>query len=808
MSNLWRDLQFGLRVLRKSPGFAAVAVLALALGIGANTAIFSVIYASIIAPMPFPHPEQLVWVWSRVQGGNNVVSAGDFLDWKRENTVFQEIEAWTYASFNLGTSGHVEEVTASEETPSTHDMVGLPSILGRADFLPEEGEPGKNHVVILSNRLWRHRFGSDPKIIGKQIHLNGEPYTVVGVWAPGMLDRFIEELSVPLVFKPEQINHDFHWLSVMGRLKPGVSVQQAQAQMDVIAKRIAEAYPKSNKGWGVNLELYQRYVSPALHATLVLLMISVGFVLLIACANVANLLLARGMLRQREVAVRATLGATRGQLFGQFLVESVILAGVGGACGIAVGWIVLKVFTATMPAFTLPAEAQVGLNAPVLTFTLAATLVSGVLFGCAPAWQATRLNLSNALKEGGPSAASASRARIKRALVVLEFALASTAAAGAGLMIHSLWNLEHVDIGAHAKNVLTFFLPVADTRFSQPAQVSEFYRELLEKIEATPGVYRATVATGMPLGGAGFGMAFSIAGKPAGDPLSRPTAGFQMVTPGYFETFGVQLEKGRNFTNQDTTGSLPVAIVSEDFAKRFMAGTDPLTQNVIVQQLVPGKTELGPPIEWQIVGVAHNVRSGDLRGEQPPLIYVPFWQSPWPEAGMAVRGGGDAADLRKSIEAAVQSVAPDLPLARVRTMKQVLSESLSGDSFDVELFTSFAGLALLLAALGIYGVIAFSVAQRTHEIGVRMALGASRGRVFRLILKEGILLAAAGLVIGSAGAYAAGRVMSSLLYGVGRVDALAFGAVSVVLLVSALLACYVPARRATMLDPLEALRQE
>jgi putative ABC transport system permease protein len=807
MGPLLQDLRFAFRMLRKSSGFTAVAVLTLALGIGANTAIFSVIYASILAPMPFSHPEELAWVWSKAKGGDNVVSAGDFLDWKRESTVFQDLAAWSYSSFNLGTPGHVEEVTGSEATPTAHNMMLVPMALGR-DFVPEEGEPGRDHVVTLSNRLWRKSFGSDPKIIGKQIHLNGEPYTVVGVWEPGMLDRAFDELSVPLVFKPDQINHDFHWLSVMGRLKPGVSVKQAQADMDVVATHIAEAYPKSNKGWGASVELYQRYVSPALRASLFLLMGSVGFVLLIACANVANLLLARGMSRQTEVAVRAALGATRGRLFSQFLAESIILAVVGGACGIGIGWIVLKVFTATMPAFTLPMEANVGLNAPVLAFTLAATILAGVLFGCAPAWQATRLNLSNALKEGGRATVSASRKRVKRALVVLEFALASTAAAGAGLMIHSLWNLKHVDIGADAKNVLTFFLPVPETRFSQPAQMTEFYREMLDRIESTPGVYRATVSTGMPLQGAGFGMPFNIAGKPSGDPSSRPSAGFQMVSPGYFDTFGIQMEKGRSFTNQDTEGSLRVAIVSEDFAKRFLAGTDPLTQSVMVEQLVPGVTKLGPPVEWQIVGVAHDVKNGDLRGEQRPLIYVPFWQSPWPQAGMAVRGRGNVVDLRKSVQAAVQSVDPNLPLADVETMKQVLSDSLSGDSFDMALFTSFAGLALLLAALGIYGVIAFSVVQRTHEIGLRMALGASRGRIFRLVLKEGFLLAVTGLIIGSVGAYAADRLMGSLLYEIGRVDPLAFGAVCVVLLLSALLACYIPARRAMNVDPMVALRYE
>jgi putative ABC transport system permease protein len=463
---------------------------------------------------------------------------------------------------------------------------------------------------------------------------------------------------------------------------------------------------------------------------------------------------------------------------------------------------------ALIPPFTLPSEADIRVNLPVLFFSLGASLLSGVLFGCAPAWQTARLNLSDVLKESGRSAVSVGRHGLRRALVVIEFALALTLLAGAGLVIHSFWKLSRVDLGFRQDHILTFFLPVTNERFSSPEQINAFYRQLLDKIGSLPGITATSASTGMPIIGTNFGMPFNLAGQAVDDPSSRPGAGFNMVTPEYFKTFGIGIEKGRAITAQDVAGGQPVAVVNQTFAKKYLSNVDPLTQRVVVEQLIPGVTKLGPPIEWQIVGVYHDLHNGGVRGDGFPEIDVPFVQSPWPQAGLAIRTFGDPGSMTKSITAVVLSLDPDLPLDQVKTMDQLVNESLAGDRFSTVLFASFAGVALLLAAIGIYGVMSFAVAQRTHEIGLRMALGAGPNQVLRLVLKEGMLLAFAGLVVGLAGTYFVGRVMKTLLYQVNATDPAAISSVAAVLLLSALCACYVPARRATQVDPMVALREE
>jgi predicted permease len=809
VKNFWRDIRFGFRLLMKNPGFALVAVLALALGIGANTAIYSIVYATLFEPMTYPHPEQLVMVWSKIQGDRNTVSAGDYLDWKNESSAFQNLGAWSSESLNLGTASQPEQVQASEITPGFTTMMRGTLLLGR-DFLPEEGEVGRNHVAILTYRLWMDRFGGDRAIIGRTVPMNGEPYTIVGVFTPGVADRGREKLSVPLAFKPDQINHDFHWLYVMGRLKPGVSIAQANADMDAVTHHIAEVYPKSDQGWGASVELLKNdFLDRDVIRALWLLLGAVGFVLLIACANVANLQLARATTRRKEIAVRASVGATRRQIFWQFLAESLVLAFIGGIAGVALAWALLRIIMAMMPPFTLPYEADVRLSVPVLLFTLAVTALAGLLFGCVPAWQASRLNLNDVLKEGGGrSSVGGGRHGLRRSFVVAEFALALTLLAGGGIALHSLWNVEHVDLGFRTDHLLTFSIPVPEGQLTDPQQINAFYQQLLDRINALPGVSAASASTGMPLTGTSFGMPFQIAGKTVEDLSKRPGAGFNMVTPGFFQAFGIRMDQGRSFTDQDLAGGAPVAVVNEVFAKRYFSGVDPLTQRILVEQLIPGVTKLGPPVEWQIVGVYHNVHNGGPRGEGFPEIDVPFWQSPWPQAEMAVRASVEPATLSKSISDIVLSMNPNLPLADVKTMDQILDESMAGDRFGAFLFGGFAGMALLLAALGIYGVMSFAVAQRTHEIGLRMALGAGRAGVLALILKEGMILSAVGLVVGLAGAYGVGRTMHSMFYNVGTIDPVGFGAVAVILIFAALLACFIPARRATQVDPMQALRDE
>jgi putative ABC transport system permease protein len=808
VQNFWRDFQFGMRLLWKDRGFTSVAVVALALGIGPNTAIFSVVYATLLAPLPYHQPDRIVMVWSKVGGHRNGSSAGDYLEWKRQSTAFESMAAWTGGQMSLTASGQPEQVQSEPTTPGFLEVLGQPVMLGRY-FLPEEGEVGKEHEVVLTYRLWKSRFGADRDIVGKQIRLNSLPYTVVGVLAAGPTDRVQSELYVPLAFKPEQMNHEFHWLLVMARLKPGVTLAQANADMDSVTRHIAEVYPKSNQGWGATVEPLQNdFLSRDTRRALWMLLGAVGFVLLIACANVANLLLARGTVRQREIAVRASLGATRRELFRQLLTESLALAAIGGALGVGLAWALLRAIVALMPPYTLPSEAEVGLNAPVLLFTLGATVLAGVLFGCAPALQAVRLNLNDTLKEGGRSGVSAVRHRVRHALVLAEFSLALTLLAAAGLAVHSFWNLTHVDMGFRTDHLLTFSLPMPSDRLKTPEQITVFYQQLIERVQALPGVTAVSASTGMPVQGTNFGMPFDIVGKPVADRSQRPGAGFNMVTPGYFPAFGIRISRGRAFTEADSAGGLPVAVVNATFVKRYFSNVDPLTQQISVEQLIPGVTNLGPPITWQIVGVYENVRNGGPKDEGFPEIDVPFSQSPWPTVSMAVRTAGNPETMNRSIAAVIRSVDPDLPMADVKTMDQLLRESMGEDRFGAVLFGGFALIALFLAAFGIYGVMSFAVAQRTHEIGLRMALGAGQSAVLGLILKEGMTLGLIGLLIGLAGSYGIGRIMRGMWYGIGSLDPIAFSVVAAVMMSSAFLACYLPARRAAQVDPMAALRQD
>jgi putative ABC transport system permease protein len=807
MSSLLRNLRYSARALWKNPGLTLTVLLTLALGIGANTAIFTVDYATLLAPMPYPEPDQLVVVWSKIQTFHNGISAGDFTDWKRENSTFQDINAFSGGSFNVATKDQPENLDGRQVTAGFYTMFGRPFFLGR-DFLPEEGIDGKDHVVILTHKLWSH-LGSDPKIIGTSMRINGEPYTVVGVLTPGLDDRGNEQLVVPLAFKPEQLNHDFHWLLSVGRLKPGVTIQQAQADMDSVALHIAQDNPKSNKGWGVYVEpLKNDFLPSERKQTLWLLLGAVAFILLIACVNVANLLLARGLARQKELAVRSALGATRRTIFEQLITESLLLALVGGLLGIGVGYAMLRALIAIMPRGTLPNEADLTLNLPILFFTLLATTLAGLLFGSAPAWYASRVDPGETLKEGNRTGVGAGRHRLRQALVIGEFALALSLLAGAGLAIHSFLNLLRVDLGVRTDHVLTFYLPVPDSRPKDPEKIIAYYKQILSSVSAVPGVTSGTAMTGMPLFGAGFGMPFTIVGKPAfNDPSMRPNTGFGMVTPDYFKTFGVRLVNGRFFTDQDNASSVKVAVVNEDFVKKYFKDVDPLQQRVSVEQLIPGVAKLGPPIEWQIVGVYHNVRSRGFREDRPEM-QIPFWQIPWSGAGIGVRTVKDPATMVKSIAAAVHNVDPEIALAEPRSMEEVRDLVLSNDRFTLILFVSFAIVALLLAALGVYGVMSFSVAQRSHEIALRMALGANRSRVVALVVREGLALACIGLTLGLIGAYFVGRGMQSTLYGIGKLDLSVFASVALLLLFAAVIACLVPARRAASVEPMQALRAE
>jgi len=808
MRGLKQNIGFGFRTLLKHRGFTVTAVLTLALGIGATTAIFSVVYA-VFEPMPYPNPDQLVMVWTKgPRGGRNSVASGDFLEWRRRSTSFQGMNAWSGGSFNVSTDDRPEQVPGSRRTPGFFTMEGLPMFLGR-DFVPEEGQPGNDHFVILSHRLWSGHFNANRDLVGKPIRLNGESYVVVGVLQPGVYDRLNSQLFVPLSFRPDQIAHDSNYNPVMARLKDGVTLAQAQAEMDGIAAQLQSEQPRSNANRTVSVEkLHLNFVTSETRRNLWLLLAAVGFLLLIACVNVANLLLARGTARQREVALRAALGASRARLFSQFLTESLILAVIGGVFGVLLAGVIVDAIEAVMPPVgtMLPSEANIRISIPVLFFTIGVTTLAGLLFGAAPAWQATRFDLNEVLKLGGRAGSGSVRRNALRVLVVAEFALALTLLTTGALALRGFWNLTRIDLGIDTDRVVTFRLPVPERRLEGPEQIRAYYTQLTERIKAVPGVTKVAATTGVPALGPGFGVRVGIVGRPVANPSDRPGSALQIVSPDYIDALGIRVTKGRNFTDLDTATGPRVAMVNENFANRFFPGADAIGQRIAFDELIPGKPR-GKPLEWQIVGVFHDVRGAGSR-EEYSEINVPFVQSPWPQASMVVKTEGDPKSVIKSIGAAVNTVDPDLPLAGARTLDEIIDEALAIDRFSVVLFASFGTLGLLLAAVGIYGVMAFAVAQRTHEFGIRMALGAQRSRVINLVLREGTILAVTGSAIGLVGAFFVGRAMQSTLYGVGAVDLRAFGGVSFLLLLAALLASFLPAWRASRVEPLEALRYE
>jgi len=807
MRSLFSGLRYSLRMLRKNPGLTAAVVATLMLGIGATTAIYTVVYAVLLAPLPYPESNQLVMVWSKVAGNTNGISAGDFLDWQQQNKSFQHIAAWTDGSFNLSTKDQPEQIPGKLATPGWYNMQGIPLLMGR-DFLPEEGVPGRDHEVILTNKLWK-RLGSNRNILGQALQLNGKPYTIVGVLSPGLTDRFDEELTVPLAFRLEQINHDFHWILAMGRMKPGVTLQQAQADMDAVTAHIAEMYPNSNKGWGASVEPLQNDFLPKERIrNLWLLLGAVGFVLLIACVNIANLLLAKGAVRLREIAIRSSVGASRSQIFIQFLIESLVLALIGGTLGIALGAGLLRAILTIIPPGILPTEANLQLDVHVLAGALAATTLAGLLFGCAPAWYASRVDPAESLKEGGRTSAGGGSHKLRRGLIAGEFALALSMLAGAGLALHSFWNLTRVDLGVRTDHVLVFGLNQPEARFQNPEQMNAYNQQMLAALRGVSGVSAAATLTGFPLRGTSNGMPFTLVGGPTfADPSQRPDTGFQSVSPEYCKTFGIQVVRGRSFDDQDTASSTRVAMVNEEFAKRYLKGLDPLRQRLSIEQIIPGLQRLGPPVEWEIVGIFHDVRAGDFR-DPFPEVDVPFAQSLSPSVTIGVRTMEDPAAMSKTIAAAVHRVDPQIALAGLRTLDQVRFEALGEDRYTTVLFAGFAVVALLLAAVGIYGLMAFAVSQRVSEIGLRLALGATRLHVIALILREAALLALIGLAIGLGGSVWVGHTMRTTLYGVGTVDFSVIVAVGVILLATAMFASYLPARRAARVDPMTALRTD
>jgi putative ABC transport system permease protein len=806
MLTLWQDLRYGARMLLKNPGFTAVAVVTLALGIGANAAIFSVVNATLLRPLPFEDPDRLIMIRETKlpQFPEFSVSPGNFLDWKKQNTVFERLVAMQDASFNLIGVVDPERLRGMRVTDGFFAMLGARPRIGR-DFLPEEDQPGRNNVVILSHGLWQRRFGADPNIVNRAITFSGGSYTVVGVMPATF--RFGDggaEFWTPMAFTAEQAQqHGSHYVSAIGRLKPGVALAQARSEMGMIADRLAKQYPDNNTGWNVKLTPLLEYTVSSVKPALLVLLGAVAFVLLIACVNVANLLLARSAAREKEIAIRVSLGAGRWRIARQLLTESALLALAGGTVGLTLAKWGKDLLLALAPE-DLPRLSDVSLDGRALAFTAAITLLTGLGFGLFPALQASKIrgsNLNETLKDAGRGSTDDGRRRLIRgALVVLEVALALELLVGAGLLIKSFLRLRSVDPGFNPAGALTAQIPLSQRKYPEDSQRVAFYTQLIEKVAALPGVQAAGAAMVTPLSGNDFVLGFMIEGRPPYPAGSEPDTNYYSVTPGYFKAMGIPLLRGRLFTERDAKDATRVVIINETMAKRFFPGEDPIGKRLHVT--------MGPLLYREIVGIVGDVKHYSLDQETKAQTYEPYAQQPFSGMTLVARTSGDPAGLSAAIRGEVLKIDKELPISNVRTLEQYLSTSIAQQRFSVLLLGIFAAVAMALACVGIYGVLSYSVAQRRREIGVRMALGAARRDVLRLVVGHAMLLTLIGVAIGLGAAFALTRVMSTLLFGVSATDPMTFVLIALLLVAVALLAALVPARRATKVDPMVALRCE
>jgi putative ABC transport system permease protein len=811
METLFQDLRYGLRVLTKSPGFTAVAVIALALGIGANTAIFSVVNAVLLRALPVRDAERLVVVWEHNRPRDrqqNVISPANFMDWRDQNTVFEQMAAFVDIRANLTGVEEPEELPGQVASVNLFPLLGVQAARGRT-FAPDEGEEGRSNVVILSDGLWKRRFGADSGVVGQTIKLSGNNYTVIGVMPPDF-QWFIKNMS--LTGKPAELwlpntfganarrRGGRAWQSV-ARLKPGVTLAQAQAEMTTIASRLEQQYPDFNKGWGVNLVPLRAQFTGEIRTALLMLLGAVGFVLLIACANVANLLLARAATRQKEIAVRAAMGAGRRRIVRQLLTESVLLAGVGGALGLLLAVWGMDVLLALAPPDLLGLK-EVGLNLRVLGFTLLVSLLTGLIFGLAPAFGAARTDLNEALKEGGRGQGSGGRrAGARQVFVVAQVALALVLLIGSGLMIRSFMRLQAVNPGFNAENLLSVRVLLPGAKYREDHQRIGFFRQLLERVRALPGAQGVSAIDALPFGGIGSGTSFTVVGRPEPPPGEVPVTDVRVADPEYFRVMGIPLLRGRNFTEKEATEVSRVVIVNETLVRQQFPNEDPLGKRITINMS-------DNPVPSEIIGVVGDARYVGLDVEPRAMTYWPHPELVRSGMTLVVRTGADPLSLAPAIQREVRALDADQPVADIRTMEQLLATSVARARFSTLLLSIFAAVALILAAVGIYGVMSYAVTQRTHEIGIRLALGAQAGDVLRLVVKQGMLLTLIGVGLGLGGAFALTRLIATLLFGISATDPLTFGALSLLLIGVALVANYLPARRAMRVDPLVALRYE
>jgi putative ABC transport system permease protein len=804
MHTLWQDLRYGARMLLKKPGFTLIAVITLALGIGANAAIFSVVNAVLLRPLPVKDPDRLMWIRETrlPQFPEFSVSAGNFLDWRKQNTRFERLVAINGLSFNMVGTGDPEQIRGWKVTDGFFAMLGAQPQLGR-DFLPEEDQPGRDNMVILSHGFWQRRFGGDPKILNQTLTLSGQSYTVIGVMpATFSFGGSNLDLWTPMAFTQEQSqNHGGHFLSVLGRLKSDATEDQARADLVAIAGRLALQYPGPNTGWSVKLMPLLDYMVRDIKPALIVLLCAVAFVLLIACANVANLLLARAAGRQKEIAIRTALGAGRARIIRQLLTESALLALLGGAAGLFLAKWGMDLLLKLAPQ-GLPRMSDVSLDSRALAFTAAVTLLTGVIFGIVPALQSSRPNLNETMNETGRGLTEGRRRQLVRSgLVVFEVASALVLLVGAGLFIKSFWRLQRIDPGFNPDNTLTLAVSLPRAKYTEDTQRAAFFGQLLEKISALPGVQAAGATNSLPMGG-DMVLAFVVQGRPPLPPGAGQSTNFYGVNADYFKAMGIRLLKGRLLSERDTRDTPHVAVINETMAKKIFPDENPIGKRITFDG---GENN---PDWYEIVGVVGDVKQYGLDQATPMQTYEPYTQQTFSSMTLVARASGDPTNLTAAIRNAVLQLDKEQPIANVRTLDQILSISIAQQRFSTLLLGVFAAVAMALAAVGIYGVLSYAVTQRTQEIGIRVALGAARRDVLRLVVGQGMRLALIGMAAGLAVAFALTRLMSTLLFGVSPTDPMIFGSIALLIVTVALLACLIPARRATKVDPMVALRSE
>jgi putative ABC transport system permease protein len=814
METLLQDLRYGFRMLIQKPAFTFIIVIALAIGIGATTAIFSVVNAVLLRPLSFNAPDKIMMVWNTEEtekADQFGVSYPDFIDWRERNQSFEQLAAYSTRDFTMTGAGEPVRLRGAMVTGDLFPILGVAPRLGRF-FLSEEDKPGAR-AAILSHRMWQQHFASDPQVCDKAITLNGQSYTVVGVMPAGfafpvqndpvidfwMTTAILQEGAAPLT-----VQRGNHALEVIGRLKDGATLEQAQADMSAIAGTLGSQYPDTNSQFGARVAPLQNELVRDVRPALLILFGAVGCVLLIACVNVANLLLVRATTRQKEIAIRTALGATRLRVIRQLLTESLLLSFVGGVLGLLLAMWGMDLLIAIAPG--LPRAGEITIDAKVLGFTALIALATGIFFGIAPALQVSRTELTQTLKEGGrTSGAGAHRNRVRSMLIVFEIAIALMLLVGAGLFINSFLRLQKVNPGFDTNNALSFRIGLPDVRYPEAQQKIAFYKQLASRIESLPGVKNVAYTTALPLSGQRGGVGFSIEGEPsiAGRPFPYD-ADYRTVSPGYFNAMGIQLISGRDFDERDETMSNPVVIINEMLAKRFFANQNPLGKRINPSFGIDNRGIL----MREIVGVVGNLKHSSLSAETQPEVYIAYKQNPRPTMMFVIRANNDPNSLVAAIREETRSLDSLLPIYNVKTFDQYLSASVAQPRFNTLLLGVFAGVALILTIVGLYGVTSYSVTQRSHEIGVRMALGATSRDVLALIIKQGMGLTLTGVALGLVGAFALTRVAESLLFGVTATDPLTFIAVSALLIGVSIAACAVPARRATKVDPMIALRYE